>query len=116
MKIKASIILSASLLTTLSCFAADTYQISTFVYAQGQLLASPTMVVEADKMESIVMDNGFSYNLTVKPNQDGTAGVLAAVTVGENTITPSLTVEYGKEARLQIGNQQLKLLVSKVSS
>ena len=43
------------------------------------------MVVEADKMASITMDNGFSYNLTVKPNQDETAGVVAAIIVGDST-------------------------------
>jgi hypothetical protein len=52
----------------------------------------------------------------VKPNQDETAGVVAAVTVGDSTINPSFTVTYGKEATIEIGTQKLTLLVSKVGS
>ena len=115
MKIKASLLVT-TLLASASCFSADTFQASTSVYSQGKLVASPTMVVEADKMASISMDNGFSYNLTVKPNQDETAGVVAAVTVGDSTINPSFTVAYGKEATMEIGTQKLTLLVSKVGS
>ncbi|PXF63762.1 hypothetical protein [Kangiella spongicola] len=115
MKIKASLLVT-TLLASASCFAADTFQVSSSVYSQDKLLASPTMVVEADKMASITIDNGFSYNLTVKPNQDETAGVFAAVTVGDSTINPSFTVTYGKEATIGIGAQQLTLLVSKVGS
>ena len=63
MKIKASLLVT-TLLASASCFAADTYQISTSVYSQGKLVASPTMVVEADKMASIRMDNGTEYQKT----------------------------------------------------
>jgi hypothetical protein len=115
MKIKESLLVTA-LLASASCFAADTYEVFTSVYSQGKLVASPTMVVEANKMASITMDNNFSYNLMVKPNQDETAGVVAAVTVGDSTINPSFTVTYGKEATIEIGTQKLTLLVSKVGS
>ena len=115
MKIKASILVT-TLLASASCFAADTFQVSSSVYSQGKLVASPTMVVEADKMASITMENGFSYNLTVKPNQDETAGVLAAVTVGDSTINPSFTVAYGKEATIAIVEQKLTLMINKVNS
>ena len=115
MKIKASLLV-ATLLASVSCFAADTYQVSTSVYFQGELVASPTMVVEADKGASISMGNGFSYNLKVAPNQDETAGIVAAVTVGDSTINPSFTVAYSKEATMEIGDQKLTLLVSKVGS
>ena len=46
MKIKASLLVTA-LLASASCFAADTYQVSTSVYSQGKLVAAPTMLVEA---------------------------------------------------------------------
>ncbi len=115
MNFKASLLVTA-LLASASCFAADTYQVSTSVYSQGKLVASPTMVVEADKMASITMGNDFSYNLTVKPNQDETVGVVAAVTVGDSTINPSFTVAFDKETTIEIGSQKLKLVVSKVGS
>lgn len=115
MKTKASLLVTA-LLASVSCFAAETYQVSTAVYSQGKLVASPTMVVEADKMASITVGNNFSYNLTVKPNQDATAGVVTAITVGDSTINPSFTVAYGKEATMEIGTQKLTLLVTKLGS
>lgn len=115
MNFKASLLVTA-LLASASCFAADTYQVSTSVYSQGKLVAAPTMVVEANKMASVTTGNNFSYNLTVKPNQDETVGVVAAVTIGDSKINPSFTVAYGKEATIEIGAQKLTLLVSKVGS
>ena len=75
MKTKASLLIM-SLLSSASCLPGNTYQVTTSVYSQGKLLASPTMVVAADKMASITMGHDFSYNLTVKPNQDETGGVV----------------------------------------
>lgn len=115
MKIKASLV-ALSLLTFLSCFAAETYQVSTSVYVNGELVASPVMVVEAGKMASITIGDDFSYNLTVKPNQDETVGITTAVTVDSDTVTPSFTLAYGKEASMQMGSQKLTLRVSKVGS
>lgn len=114
MKIKV-ILLTASLFASMSCFAAETYQVSTSVYANGELVASPVMVVEADKMASITIGDDFSYNLTVKPNQDETVNVTTAVTVGNDTINPSFTLAYNKEATMEMGSQKLTLLVNKVS-
>ncbi|WP_205987550.1 MULTISPECIES: hypothetical protein [Pseudoalteromonas] len=115
MRVNASLLVSA-LLCSVSCFAADTYKVSTSVYVEGELLASPTMTVEADKVASITIDNDVRYNFTIKPNQDNTAGVIATVTVGGETIRPSLVVAYEEEAIVEVGSQKLTLLVSKVSS
>ncbi|MCF6435849.1 hypothetical protein [Pseudoalteromonas sp. MMG022] len=115
MRVNASLLASA-LLCSVSCFAAGTYKVSTSVYVKGELLASPTMTVEADKVASITIDNDVRYNFTIKPNQDNTAGVIATVTVGGETIRPSLVVAYEEEAIVEIGSQKLTLLVSKVSS
>jgi hypothetical protein len=115
MEIKASF-LSVFLFASVSCFAAQTYQVSTSVYADGELVASPVMVVEADKMASITIGDDFSYNLTVRPNHDETVDVTTAVKVGSDTVTPSFTLAYGKEATMEIGSQKLTLLVSKVGN
>ncbi|WMN60498.1 hypothetical protein NI389_03575 [Pseudoalteromonas xiamenensis] len=104
------------ILASALCFAADIYQVPTSVYSQGKLVASPTMVVEADKMASINMGNDFSDGLTVKPNQDETASMVADITVGDSSINPSFTVAYGKEVRIEIGAQKLTLQVNKVGS
>ncbi len=115
MNIKASLLMTALLAST-SCFAADTYQVTSSVYAQGKLVAAPKIVVEPNKSALITIGNNFSYNLTVKPNQDETADVAAVVTVDDNTINPSFTVAYDKQATIEIGTQKLTILVSKVGS
>ena len=109
-----SYLLVLSLFASVSCFAEDTYQVSTSVYENRELVASPVIVVETDKMASITIGNDFSYNLTVKPNRDETVGVITAITVGNHTITPSFTVAYDNEVTMEIGSQKLTLLVSKV--
>ena len=115
MNFKASLLVTA-LVASASCFAADTYQVSTSVYSQGKLVAAPKIVVEPNKTALITIGSNFSYNLTVKPNQDETADVVAVVTVDDNKINPSFTVAYGKEATIEIGAQKLTLMVSKVGS
>jgi hypothetical protein len=114
-KMKASLWI-ASFWVSASCIAADTYQVSTTVYTHGEKVASPVLLVEADKMASITIGNDFSYSLTVTPNPDQTARIATEVTVGDNRIMPSFTVTYGTEATMEVGAQKLTLLVSKVGS
>ena len=46
MKIKASLLVT-TLLASASCFAADTYQVSTSVYSQGKRVAAPAIEVSS---------------------------------------------------------------------
>lgn len=103
----------ASALVYGSGVVADTYQVSTSLLKNGELVASPVMVVEAGKMALVAVGSDFSYNLTLKPNLDQTANIIAAVTMGEDTIQPEFTVAYGKQATVQVGEQKLTLLVHK---
>lgn len=115
MKIKASVLI-ASLVASMACMAADTYQVSTSVYAKGKLVASPEVVVEANKAALITIGNDFSYNVKVTPNQDAAVLVDTSVTVGDDRINPSLTVALGREASIEIGEQKLTGVISKVGS
>ncbi|WP_105264795.1 hypothetical protein [Pseudoalteromonas sp. T1lg76] len=115
MKINTSL-LALSLLASASGFAAETYQVTTSVYTNGELVASPVVLVEADKATSMTIGENFSYNLTVKPNQDETADIITALTLENDTLTPSFTVAYGKEASIEIGTQKLTILVSRVDN
>lgn len=112
MKIK-TILCITSLLGSVSSVAADTYQVSTSVYSNGEWVASPVMVVEADKMSSITIGEDFSYRLTVKPNHDETADVITAVSIKGQTLNPTVTLAYDKEATIEIGSEKITLNVSK---
>ncbi|MDF3126785.1 hypothetical protein [Rheinheimera sp. 1928-s] len=115
MKVKVSL-LAASLLASVACFAAETYQVSTSFFKNGELVAAPMLIVEADQTASFTLGDDFSYNLTITPKQDQTVGVATAVTFGSDTITPSFILAYDKEASMEIGDKKLTLLVSKVGS
>jgi hypothetical protein len=46
---------------------------------------SGAIQVEADKIASIAIGSDFSYRITVKTNNDQTAGIISAVTMNDDT-------------------------------
>lgn len=114
MKIKA-IFSIAALLASMSSFAANKYQVSTSIYSDSMLVASPTMVVEADKVASISLGTDLRYDLTINPKEDKTAGVMTTIKIGDNTISPAFNVTYGKEASIEVGSQKLTIIVDKIA-
>lgn len=101
------------LLVSLPCFSADTFQVSSSVFKSGELVESSVMEVEADKKAYMTIGEDFRYELTVSPKQDEVVEVKTAVEIGDHVITPTLTVFYGKEALVEIGETKLTVLVNK---
>jgi len=115
MKLQTSLLI-ASLVASMASAATEAYRVSTSIYSQGQLVAAPEMVVEANQMASFSVGNDFSYHLKVTPNQGATAAVETSVTVGDIRLNPSFTVTYGKEATIEVGAQKLTILVNRVGN
>ena len=109
-------LLVATVLASGSCFAADVYKVSTSVFKDGELVASPVMLVNAEEMASITIDTELQYNLTVKPYNEHTAKVVTAVKVGDDVAEHETTVAYDKEATVNNGKDKLTLLVRKITS
>ena len=109
-------LLLAAVLASGSSFAADAYKVSTSVFKDGELIASPVMLVNTEEMASITIDSDFEYNLTVKPYNEHTAKVITAVKVGDEVTEHETTVAYDKEATVDNGNDKLTLLVRKITS
>ena len=109
-------LLVATVLASGSCFAADAYKVSTSVFKDGELIASPVMLVNAEEMASIAVDNKFQYNLTVKPYNEHTAKVITAVKIDDDLTEQETTVAYDKEATVDNGKDKLTLLVRKIAS
>ena len=109
-------LLVATVLASGSCFAADAYKVSTSVFKDGELIASPVMLVNAEEMASIAVDNKFQYNLTVKPSNEHTAKVITAVKIDDDLTEQETTVAYDKEATVDNGKDKLTLLVRKIAS
>ena len=115
MQVKIGLLLAA-VLASGSGFAADAYKVSTSVFKDGELIASPLMLVNAEEMASIAIDTDFEYSLTVRPSNEDTAKVVIAVKVGNDVTEHETTVVYDKEATVDNGNDKLTLLVHKITS
>ncbi len=115
MQVKIGLLLAA-VLASGSSFAADAYKVSTSVFKDGELIASPVMLVNAEEMASIAIGTDFEYNLTVKPSNEHTAKVITTVKAGDNLTEHETTVAYDKEATVDNGNDKLTLLVRKIAS
>jgi hypothetical protein len=105
-----------SLLACNTSFAADSFKVSSRVLNNGELVASPVIELEANKMATVKIGNDFIYSLTVTPQADQSADVATSVTVAGKTITPKMNVTLDKAATVQIGQQTLSIVVSKVDS
>ncbi|WP_350657283.1 hypothetical protein [Psychrobacter sp. S1-30-MNA-CIBAN-0213] len=115
MQVKIGLLLAA-VLASGSSFAADFYKVSTSVFKDGELIASPVMLVNAEEMASIAVDTEFQYNLIVKPYNEHTAKVITALKVGDELTEQETTVAYDKEATVDNGKDKLTLLVRKIAS
>jgi len=111
-----SLVAASGLLMSLPSMAAETFQVSSSVYRNGELVESPVMIVEADKKAYMTIGNDFRYELTVSSKSEDTVQVQTAVNVGNSIINPSLTVFYDKEASVEVGDTKLTVLVSKHES
>ncbi|TDP28007.1 hypothetical protein DEU29_1243 [Idiomarina aquatica] len=104
------------ILASLPSLAAETFQFSSSIYRNGELVKSPVMIVEADKKAYMTIGDDFRYELTVSSKSGDTVKVQTAMNVGSATMNPSLTVFYDKEASVEVGDTKLTVLVSKHES
>lgn len=108
--------LVAASLVPVSSLAADTFKVSTAVYQNGQLLHQPEVIVEANKKASVTIGDGFNYELTLIPASNNASSqqvqLDTAIRLNGSQMSPSLIMEYGKQASIEVGNTQLTVLVS----
>ncbi len=115
MKIIASVLVMA-IFVSAGSFAAQTYKVATTLVKNGELIASPVLVVEAGKEASVTMGSAFKYNLKVVPNSDNTATLSTALQSGETKMNPVMTVIYDQEATMQFDGHRLSVVVSKAGN
>jgi len=108
-----TLLISTALLTTLSCAAEELYKVSTSIYDNGELIASPVLVVEAGKTATVREDDKFSYQLTMTPEQNDSAKLVTVLTLNGETVQPMLIVRYGQPATIEIEGRKLSLQVDK---
>ncbi|CAM5195060.1 hypothetical protein [Alishewanella longhuensis] len=114
MKIKVSFLI-ASLLASASCFAGEKFQVSSFVFTNGELVASPVLVVEEGKTAQ-VSSEGFNFSVNVK-QEDNTAVLLNLVSNNaEFERNTSVIFQIGEKLQLELGEQSFEFLITKVTN
>ena len=96
--------------------ANDKFTVNAKIFNDKKLIGSPTLVVNSSKEASISVDDLYSFSLTLTPVNDSTVNLATELELGEDHIAPSLVVELGKEATINIGGKELSVIVNKLSS
>ena len=96
--------------------AGDSYVVNTKIYDNKKLISSPTLIVNPNKEASVSVDNLYSFALKLTPANDSTVNLNTKLEVGGESISPSLVVELGKEASINIGGKEFSVIVNKSSS
>jgi hypothetical protein len=96
--------------------ANDKFTVNAKIFNDKKLIGSPILVVNSSKEASISVDDLYSFSLTLTPVNDSTVNLATELELGEDYIAPSLVVELGKEATINIGDKELSVIVNKLSS
>lgn len=104
----------AALFATVGCHAGEQFKVTTAIYADNRLVATPTVVLDADQQARVANDR-FDLTLTVSRNPDQTAKVVTHVKVGAQQMSPIIHVTLDKPATIEIGTQKLELQVSAIA-
>jgi hypothetical protein len=96
--------------------SSDSYVVSTKIYHNNNLISSPTFIVNPNKEASISVDDLYSFALKLTQASDSTVNLSTKLEIGGEIISPSLIVEFGKEARINVGSKKFSVIVNKSSS
>lgn len=95
--------------------ANDSFVVNAKFYDNKNLIGSPVLV-NSNEEASVSVDNSYSFALTVTPIDELTVSLATDLKLGGKHMAPSLVVELGKEASINIDGKELSVLVSKSSS
>ena len=96
--------------------ANDNFTVNAKLYDNKELIGSPSLVVNPNKEASISIGDLYSFSLTLTPVDDSTVNLATELELGGERVAPSLVVELGKEATINIGGKELSVIVNKSSS
>jgi len=96
--------------------ADDSFVVSTKIYDNKNLISSPILTVNPNKEASVSVDDLYSFSLKVIPANDSTVNLNTKLKLGGESISPSLVVQLGKEASINIGGKEFSVIVIKSSS
>ena len=96
--------------------ANDNFTVNAKLYDNKELIGSPSLVVNPKKEASISIGNLYSFSLTLTPVDDSTVNLATELELGGERFAPSLVVELGQEATINIGGKELSVIVNKSNS
>ncbi len=96
--------------------ANDNFTINAKLYDDEKLIGSPTLVVNPNGEASISVGDLYIFSLTLTPVDGSIVNLATELKLGGERIAPTLSVELGKEATINIGGKELSVVVNKLSS
>ena len=96
--------------------ANDKFIVNAKLYDNKELIGTPWIEVIPNNEASISISNLYSFSLTLTPVDDSTVNLATELELGGERVAPSLVVELGQEATINIGGKELSVIVYKSSS
>ena len=96
--------------------ANESFTVSAKLYDNKKLIGSPTVVVTPKNEASISVGEVYSISFTLTPGDGSIVNLATDLKIGKEHTAPSFSVELDKEATINIGDNELSVLVSKSSS
>ena len=106
-----TIITIVFLLISTSVFAESDYVVKTEILNAKKSLGSPTLALESGVSSKVSVEGSYSLSLIVSPVGEKNALLKTELEVGEESHSPSMMVELGKETKVTI-NENTTLIVT----
>ncbi|MBQ4847726.1 hypothetical protein [Pseudoalteromonas sp. MMG005] len=93
--------------------ASERFVVNTKIYNDKHLIGAPTLIVDSNETGSISVSELYRFSLTVTPIDDSTVSIVSELELGGKQMSPSLEVELGKEASINMDGKAFSVIVSK---
>jgi hypothetical protein len=100
-------------LVSSAAIAGQHYMVSTRLARGGQLLGTPSILVEAGKQAAISVagPQGYKLDLTVTDAGNGNVKIATVFNAAHDSVSPGIITPLGKKARITVGDLALDMTV-----
>jgi len=110
------ILVIASLMFNGMLLAQETYKVNLTIHRNGELLGSPSLVVETNKEASTSVSELYNISFKIEPRDGEKIHIPFNLNMSGKDYAGSLTVTIDSETSIEFGEMKLFALVSKAST
>ena len=110
--IRRSVFLTVLLVSGL-VIAEDEYVVRSTVFVDGEVLASPVVMIPANEEVRISFGESFNLSYVVQPKKSDAIILFSDLDIGSMTQKSSMFIHLGEEVSILLGNTRLELVVEK---